>query len=192
MEHLSYIKTSQTWTCPKSGVYKIIAVGGGSGGAYALSTANASGINGGTTSFGSYVSAAGGQAIVTADLPLGKGWYGGKGGYNLTQYGGGGECVGTSGYRPPAGNGGLMGGQGIGYGASGGFYAKETYSNYKAYIGNAGDIALAISEFTSGVKVSVTVGGGGSVPAAADNVSFNLAGRSGVVIVEYLGTFDLS
>ena len=84
-----------------------------------------------------------------------------------------------------------MGGQGNGYGASGGFYTKEVYSNYNAHIGNAGDIALAILDFTAGNKVSVTIGGGGTVPASTDN-TINLAGRAGLVIVEYLGTFDLS
>lgn len=207
MEHLSYIKASQTWTCPKTGVYKIIAVGGGSGAAYALSTASFSEINGGTTSFGSYVSAAGGQAVETVcvtntnaensesyesyELPFGAGYYSGEGGYTLTQYCGAGECAGENGYRPPAGNGGVFGGQGRGYGASGGFYAHKKYDNSKGYTGKAGEISLAILEFSAGDKVSVTVGNGGTVPEPVTNC-FNLEGRAGVVIVEYLGTFDLS
>ena len=62
MQYLHYIEESKSWTCPKSGVWKVICVGGGaSGGYYITSSKVATGQHtGGTTSFGSYLSAEGG------------------------------------------------------------------------------------------------------------------------------------
>ena len=61
MVYCETIETSKTWTCPKSGIWKVICVGGGGAGvSYISDTANSIGTAGGTTSFGSILSASGG------------------------------------------------------------------------------------------------------------------------------------
>ena len=65
MKHIHYIKSSQEWVCPKSGKWKIICIGGGSSGGMGLSLGSAAPMavhnRGGATSFGSYLTAAGGE-----------------------------------------------------------------------------------------------------------------------------------
>lgn len=60
MQYLHYIEESKSWTCPKSGVWKVICVGGGSSGGYYGPSKIVAQHTGGTTSFGSYLSAQGG------------------------------------------------------------------------------------------------------------------------------------
>ena len=61
MVYCETIETSKTWTCPKSGVWKVICVGGGGAGlSYYNDSTNSIGTAGGTTSFGSILSASGG------------------------------------------------------------------------------------------------------------------------------------
>lgn len=65
MQYLHYIEESKSWTCPKTGVWKVICVGGGaSGGYYGKSSMITAQHTGGTTSFGSYLSAQGGARDV--------------------------------------------------------------------------------------------------------------------------------
>lgn len=186
MEYLSYIKSSTSWVCPKTGIYKIIAVGGGSGAAYVSSSTSANKINGGTTSFGTYLAAEGGQTSAASSLIYGAGTYGGEGGYNIGHMGGDGEYLGASGTRSQTLNGGHDGGQGKGFGAGGGFKAPTVYSGYLAYMGFAGDVALGIMSINAGTVVPVTVGSGGTPPANANN-TVHTSGKDGVVIIEYLG-----
>lgn len=73
------LTTSQSWAAPVDGWYRVTAIGGGgAGGSYTRANANAGcgGLGGGTTSFGSYISAEGGG--------------GGGGGRSLGGSGGGG------------------------------------------------------------------------------------------------------
>lgn len=82
MQYIQYIEESQIWKCPKSGKWKVICVGGGSsgGGAFIMSCSSGYGtpsfygksidsfsydaqIPGGMTSFGTYLSANGGDAL---------------------------------------------------------------------------------------------------------------------------------
>ena len=83
MQYIQYIEESQIWKCPKSGKWKVICVGGGSsgGGAFIVSATCTfstqvyvngqpidslsydSQIPGGMTSFGTYISANGGDAL---------------------------------------------------------------------------------------------------------------------------------
>lgn len=64
MKHIHYIKSSQEWICPETGKWKIICVGGGSSGGMGISISSAvpTAVHnpGGATSFGSYLTAAGG------------------------------------------------------------------------------------------------------------------------------------
>ena len=50
MNYIQYIEESKSWTCPKSGVWKVICVGGGaSGGYYITSSKITAQHTGGTT-----------------------------------------------------------------------------------------------------------------------------------------------
>ena len=65
MVYSETIRANKTWVCPKAGIYKIICVGGGGSGAATLKSAAetvTSGTAGGTTAFGTFISASGGAA----------------------------------------------------------------------------------------------------------------------------------
>lgn len=199
MQYVYQIKSSQTWTCPKSGVYKIITVGGGSCGCYIPSTASVNSINGGTTSFGSFLSAPGGQACPIKLLLTVRQSYGGEGGFDLTKFGGTGEIyIQNSGSSssaavtsyPATANGGSLGQTGKGYGAGGGFYTATVYQNYNAYHGSAGEIGLSVQEIKANTQIPVTIGTGGTPPTVTGVDIINNAGRAGIVIVEYLGLYE--
>lgn len=137
MNYLEIITTDKTWICPKDGIYKIIAVGGGSAVSvvtktitqipYIINTAA-----GGNTSFGNLLTARGG----VGETVVGKYnfstvgiYWGGAGGYTLNEVGGTGETVidsSLSSYitTPCTKNGSPVGCAGIGYGASGGSQAS--------------------------------------------------------------------
>ena len=71
MVYCETIEESKTWVCPKSGIWKVICVGGGGAGlSYASESTNYIGTAGGTTSFGSILSASGGMS--GADVNLDK------------------------------------------------------------------------------------------------------------------------
>lgn len=98
MKYFEVITASKTWTCPKSGIYKIIAVGGGSSHAVRCDFATTDPVSetlytaGGATSFGSILTAKGGvpQKLGELKLTTAKGGIpikGGAGGYTLQNYG---------------------------------------------------------------------------------------------------------
>ena len=82
MGKIQYIEASQNWICPKTGSYKVICVGGGGGNGA-----------GSTTSFGTYLSARGGDIATIAESTALLG-LGGTGGYTINGvYGGAGGRI---------------------------------------------------------------------------------------------------
>jgi len=61
MQYIEYIEESKTWTCPKTGKWKVICVGGGGAGDCLSGGIHTAGVNGSATSFGTYLIAAGGK-----------------------------------------------------------------------------------------------------------------------------------
>lgn len=171
MGKIQYIEASQEWICPETGSYKVICVGGGGGG-YSTS--------GGTTSFGTYLSAKGGisaSAYSQFDYTI----MGGEGGYTVNGvYGGSGAavyksndgtvCCGIS----AVGNGGNAHANGSGYGAGGGSLGYT--------FGAKGELKADILTLAKDDVVACTVGTGGK---ASSN---GTAGNDGVIIIEFLGT----
>lgn len=144
MKYFEVITSDTTWTCPKTGMWKIIAVGGGSSGVvriYRGQNNNNLGkkdatlySNGGDTLFGTDLTANGGIVVNGYKGRIENTVYtgfcymtGGAGGYNLNTYGGTGAYsfsnpnTSSSAYisSPSTGNGGSIGCQGLGYGAGG-------------------------------------------------------------------------
>lgn len=174
MQQVYWIKSSQTWTCPKAGAWKIVCVGGGaSGGVTFQQNVSALQSAGGTTSFGGLLSAPGG-AVETA-CPIGIKSCGGYGGYDGMNYGGmpmtafrGSSGVDTTFLSSAAGNGGVIGGPGLGYGAGGGVGqvyqittkngAQTNNSNIYAVSGKCGGMAIGIFDLTLNQSISCTVG----------------------------------
>lgn len=111
MQYIQYIEESKLWTCPKTGKYKITCVGGGGTGI--LYTWSAEAVtpylykNGGSTSFGKYLTALGSQikdpqCSIFTDTTRHVSSYdnfssftniGGYGGYDGVSYGGNPESV---------------------------------------------------------------------------------------------------
>ena len=158
----------------------VIAVGGGGGGAAVNNTGGASGTGstGGTTSFGSHVSAAGGSGGTTTAGNV-RGGAGGTGGTGAT--------IAIKG-SPGAWNSG--GGQGGGVfaaagtrggGGGGGFLAQGGCGfNGPGAGGGGGEMGIKYTT-TVGATETVTIGGGGA--GATDNGSNGGAGGAGYVIV---------
>lgn len=175
MTYCEMITASKTWTCPKAGRWKIICVGGGaSGGIGNPLTQNA----GGTTSFGSLLSALGGKksTIGTSVRDIG-----GEGGYTGLNYGGAGAIVASSSnYCSGASlNGGQPAQAGIGYGAGGG--AK--HSSFVAG-GKCGELKIIELDLTLNQSIACTVGLGGA--AVSEDSYGGTAGNSGVIIVRFI------
>ena len=181
MNYIQYIEESKSWTCPKTGVWKVICVGGGGAGlSYYDGTKNSIGTAGGTTSFGSILSASGGisGADVNKDkieMPnsnyhirytMGINGYNGAGGYGAES----GEYIGS------------------GYGASGG--AAYTDTNVKVrHSGLPGDVKSVITDISEGTSIACTIGSGGTVTFSGDNkLGIAFPGKSGAIIVQYLGS----
>jgi hypothetical protein len=190
MKYFEVITASKTWTCPKSGIYKIIAVGGGSShavrcdfGTTASSVSETLYTAGGVTSFGNILTAKGGvpsklseckSSTTKGVIPI----KGGAGGYTLQNYGGEGGMSFDDGavLLPPTINGGCPGYRGLGYGAGG---AVSSYVNthqwtqsvsgsnrtiYIVGIGSAaGELSEIITDIQSGTQYSCTIGSGGAV-----------------------------
>lgn len=168
MGRIQYIETSQKWICPETGSYKVICVGGGGGG-YNLGE----GINGGTTSFGTYLSARGGGVITSEGVNAAG--MGGSGGYTVNGvYGGSGALVndGSNSSHSAVNNGGNSGQTGIGYGAGGGSITNSC--------GKQGELKVDILTLTKDDAVACTVGTGGK------SDSNGTAGNDGVIIIEFL------
>ena len=72
MNYIHYIESTQEWTCPKSGKWKVICVGGGGSGYTEYSSKIYTGNPGGTTSFGTYLSANGGAGGSSGNNPEGS------------------------------------------------------------------------------------------------------------------------
>jgi len=187
-----------TWVCPAPNTFvRAIVIGGGGGGGGAVlnySSPNANGGTGGTSSFGSHVSATGG----------GPGYGGNGSSYafsldsnNVKQRGSAenGSQWGTrsfylnfkSGNAYPTTIGFLgQGGQGyMGFGGGGNGSAPEYYSASAIYIGGSGGCAGNFAEWEGNVSsnVTVTVGAGGAYGYDSRGGQKGTPGQSGAVLV---------
>jgi len=175
MQRIYQIKSSQTWTCPKAGAWSVICVGGGaSGGVTFQPNVSALQSAGGTTSFGSLLSAPGGA--IESTCPSGIKSCGGYGGYDGTNYGGTPNIVFRSTASdsnatiaiPSSLNGGAPGSAGLGYGAGGGVGSAyniqikyDSTSNQTAVFaipGKCGGMAIGIFDLTQNQSVACTIG----------------------------------
>ena len=187
MQYIQYIEESKTWTCPKSGIWKVICVGGG---ATACLQSNEAagylGFQGGSTSFGAYVSADGG--IFSNGLPQAYG-FGGQSGFDGINYGSTPVVKYTSsgvGYAFSGGASLPTYGTGFGYGASGGlsmnqsvdlqFTTSNTNNNNGNYqirlehhVGTCGKIKSAIIDLADGEVIACTVGKGGDIKSLSND-----------------------
>lgn len=175
MKHLEYITTTRTWTCPATGAWKIICVGGGASG----KGENSTGVSGNRTSFGTYFAAEGGRVQSSDNRAKGTGGYGG---YTGMAYGGSPGMVfgDLKAACPASGNGGGVYSTGFGYGAGGGAW-HSTY-NEGACPGGAGRMECMIVDLVEGETVACTVGTGGAGPGG-----YATAGNAGVIVAQYLG-----
>lgn len=188
MQRIYTIKSSQTWTCPKSGAWRIICVGGGSSGGLMISNNGTSLVinNGGTTSFGSILSASGGISTIKDDTLMsstGAFFVGGFGGYNGINYGGIPQSLFnyTNTDSIFVSNGTLNGGhyktQGIGFGAGGAsartgiktireINGVDSDGSITAFPlpGICGEMEMTIYDINQGTAVSCTIGQGGVIP----------------------------
>ena len=182
MTHIEWIESSKTWICPKSGKYKVICVGGGASGACKVSGGTQQTIAskaGGTTSFGSYLSANGGAA---AELVENVHYASGFPGFTGFNYGGAPSIALKDGVSALAtmvlNEGGIPGKTTApGYGAGGGAIG------FAVGAGNAGRIKVTIVDLEVGQNVACTIGTGGS----SNSAEYIAAGADGVIVVQYLG-----
>ena len=191
MTYEEWITTSKTWTCPKTGIWEIICVGGGAGGGL---KPNASGNTfsqntGGTTSFGSYLSASGGSKSNESGGFTGD--VGGTGGYTGFNYGGIGEVRYTStanDVSPATGNGGYIMEPGLGYGAGGGASGSSNSSGGgTAYSGNAGEIKSMTLDLSANQSITCTIGTGGAAgDAGTSKIIFATAGKAGCIHIRFI------
>ena len=197
MKYIEWFKESQTWTCPKAGKWKVICVGGGASGGLYDSTENAVKLTpttaGGTTSFGSIISADGAPSTKDSTVhgdAAAQSAISGYGGYTGTSYGGvpmvGGDSVTLEfGAGGGSGNAAVMAFSNptaaVGYGAGGGAVSlKEAIG---PIAGRAGSIESTIVDLEEGQTIMCTVGKGGQTTDATVMGS----GADGVIVVQYLG-----
>lgn len=218
MQHIYWIKSSQTWTCPKAGAWKVVCVGGGaSGGVTFHYNVSALQSSGGTTSFGSLLSAPGGAAESVCSTYTSCGGYGGYDGIN---YGGSPALKLGENTLAPSSNGGVFGSQGLGYGAGGGIGVisqvniKNGTSSNSVHIygvsGKCGGMTMGIFDLTLNQSVPCTIGASAK-PVISESTliqqykkgSLNIteissaevnkiaaavtAGTAGVIYIEFLG-----
>ena len=147
--------TDASWPVPtlSSPIVKVTVIGGGGGGG----SDNAVGSAGGTTSFGTFLTAGGGA--------------GGRQSANAAARNG---INGTDGFS--AGNAGSAGGRRL---VTGG----ETYT-YEGQAGNGGSISVSYVDLTAVSTVNVTIGAGGAGASGTSNTGGT--GGRGEVIVEYV------
>lgn len=202
MQQVYWIKSSQTWTCPKTGAWKIICVGGGSSGGLGFSHNGIQSTiinNGGTTSFGSILSANGGVnvfkpvGIYSSITAYGVGGYGGYDGVN---YGGVPQsCFSNVNIGITASNATLNGGHyytpGGGFGAGGAssrvpIKALSSAGNESSLTGfplpgMCGEMAMIIYDINQETGITCTIGQGGNIPVYNNSVKSLLtsAGFSG-------------
>lgn len=177
MVYSETIKANKTWVCPKAGIYKIICVGGGGSGAAALKATSdtvTSGTAGGTTAFGTYLSAAGGATGADAYT---KGFITINSGSAINGYNG------ASTYGTPN----TASVTGCGYGASGQAYTKA--QNLFVSGGQPGEVVSGIFDIDVGKQVACTIGKGGTGATASDTNSLVCCypGADGAIMIQYLG-----
>lgn len=176
MVYCETIETSKTWVCPKTGIWKVICVGGGGAGvSYYNDSANSIGTAGGTTSFGSILSASGG--ISGYDVNKNKF----NEDSNVVRY-----TMGINGYNGAGAYGATSGEHiGSGYGASGG--ACYNSNAEVRHSGLPGDVKSVITDISEGTSIACTIGSGGTVTTKGTSV-IAFPGKSGAIIVQYLGS----
>ncbi len=189
MVYSETLRANKTWTCPKSGIYKIICVGGGGSGAATITnTADAaiSGTAGGTTAFGTYVAASGGATGADA---YAKGYITAAGinqsGNNMFNSGNSiNGYNGASVYGTPN----AASVTGCGYGASGAAAAKG--GSLFVTGGQPGEVVSGIFDIDVGKQVACTIGKGGSGASNIDGTSSKVCcypGADGAIMIHYLG-----
>lgn len=189
MVYSETIRANKTWVCPKAGIYKIICVGGGGSGAASLkntSVTATSGTAGGTTAFGTYLSAAGGATGADAYT---------KGYITVAGIVAIGSIIYTSGHSINGYNGASVYGTpnvasvtGCGYGASGAAVAKG--SSLFATGGQPGEVVSGIFDIDVGKQVACTVGKGGTGATASESTTGLVCcypGADGAIMIQYLG-----
>lgn len=187
MQYLHYIEESKSWTCPKSGVWKVICVGGGATACFqSQEAAGYLGFQGGATSFGTYVSADGG--VFSNGVSQVQG-FGGQSGFDGINYGStpvAKYAYSNAGFAVSGGASLPTYGTGFGYGASGGsslsqslslqFTVSNTTSNNGNYqislnhrVGTCGKIKSAIIDLADGEVIACTVGKGGDIKSISND-----------------------
>lgn len=196
MEYIQYIEKSQTWKCPKSGKWKATCVGGGGSGGGYYSIEISRGTNytrqyqtvesaGGSTSFGSYLTAYGATALDVVETQIqqvanGNMYSKGENGYNgLSSYG----TIELD-HR--------LSRTGYGFGAGGGcIFCPKVYfcninvqyndgnNNYSArdqiylvnermWSGSCGEVRVGIFDLNENDEIPCTIGDGGSITIDTD------------------------
>jgi len=217
-QEIYYIEESQSWTCPMAGRWKVIAVGGGASGNFNVTGINYGIVigNGGTTSFGSIISAEGGQTIDGGmkDSFFKADFVSGQYGYDGFTYGGG-ICYSQNKEISAVGNNSLMSLRGQGYGASGGAEALDI--KYQTSSGTStttshpfttphGAMKTTIVTLDKGETIPCTIGAGGVATLTAERLlealgtkatgtsttietilSYVVNGNDGVIVLQYLG-----
>ncbi len=211
MNYIDYIESSTTWRCPKSGLWKIICVGGGSSGGYvdngAVSTkSEPMQSEGGATSFGDILTAQGGgkcfgAALISSSSVSTSSIIRGQEGYNLFSYNkGDNNQVFFLKNRHEYGAGGCCRIS----------YELEVNVHLRNAPGMAGQIKVTITDLEQDQSISCSIGAGGKVndvltKNALDEYIRSHAeeplyeyvledvqasctdGTNGVIIVQYLG-----
>lgn len=216
MKYVEWIKESKTYICPKTGVYKIICVGGGASGGFIGQNGKTIGSAGSATSFGNILSANGGS--VDFSIPLStKAITGGQSGYDGVNYASSPLLYISEGSIVIGGNSVAGIETGHGYGAGGGAIGSEVLyktsgsSNMSFKIfpasGRCGKMESTIVDLNEGQTVACTIGKGGTknltdgdivslinastaitLVNSLETVKSNIKnGAYGLIIVQYLG-----
>ena len=167
MQYIEYIEKSKTWTCPKTGKWKVICVGGG-GCHYG---SNGKG-NGSSTSFGTYLIASGGVSLLnnTRKITISYGYAG----VNSNSYSQQVEIDGVNESISQADIQKLLKSNCFGYGM--GYGEGGTATN--------GQVKTTILDISKDEEIACTVGKGGVIP---EHEAWGSFGGDGVIIVQYLG-----
>lgn len=184
MVYCETIEESKTWVCPKTGVWKIICIGGGGAGYVKGTTVKYVSSSGGATSFGNYISAGGGntsgnfkfinQATIYSQ-------------YNYNTFFGINGFNGCTEYGSPSNT--FIG---AGYGAGGGV---NIINNTDGAPGMPGKVISTIVDIEKGAEVSCSIGEGGDVKWTEEDTDAGtykgaaaFPGTKGAIIVQYLGS----